>query len=473
MLEMVATSNSSNTIMAALPTHQEMMQRLNDYSSFDRGRQEDIQFFIRKCIELNELRVTLESDLEDERDTKRAHKRRADQLETAAARKFVVVLIDGDGYYFRKHFFDALDMDGSKAASELYNQIIQNVRDSGDLTADCDVLVNFYANKYGLARTLTRAGYLGQPQQLDQFFCSFTRGRSLFQFIDVGSGKERVDAKLRGLSPISKSVKVVANKLTDTFRFYAYNAQCQRVYLACTHDSGYVAEFDKYSHDPIKDKIMLVHGWQTPATARSYNLLPFKSTNFNDVFECSPLDMSPEMNATYGTPAIENLSLNNTSENGHTDLSRTMTTSSASSRSLPLNPTAQAFAKTTTTPPPISGEAPHTGPVSKAHTAKSGIPVNKSGQRVDLKIAAPSSAVQKKLDERIARQKLCNEHHLRNTCMATACRFDHYPMEPAMLDALRVKARSIACTQGSKCRRLDCYYGHQCPVSALSVITLY
>jgi hypothetical protein len=185
--------------MAALPTHHSMRERLSHYADFDQARQSEIQFFINKCIELDDLRATLESDLEDERTTKRAHKKRADQLEAAVLHKFVVVLIDGDGYYFRKAFFDALANGGAKAANELYNQIIQNVKESEDLKADCDVLVNVYANKHGLARALVGANYLSHPQQLDQFFCSFTQGRSLFQFIDCGPGKERVDAKLRGL----------------------------------------------------------------------------------------------------------------------------------------------------------------------------------------------------------------------------------------------------------------------------------
>ena len=60
-------------------------------------------------------------------------------------------------------------------------------------------MVNVYANKVGLARTLYDAGMIDHPNAFETFFQSFTRGKSLFHFIDCGPGKERADAKLRGV----------------------------------------------------------------------------------------------------------------------------------------------------------------------------------------------------------------------------------------------------------------------------------
>jgi hypothetical protein len=62
-----------------------------------------------------------------------------------------------------------------------------------------EVMVNVYANKTGLARTLYDAGMTDHPNGIETFFQSFSRGKSLFQFIDCGPGKERADAKLRGM----------------------------------------------------------------------------------------------------------------------------------------------------------------------------------------------------------------------------------------------------------------------------------
>ncbi|KIW35376.1 uncharacterized protein PV07_02074 [Cladophialophora immunda] len=454
--------------MAALPPQHDLRQRLLDYCTFDETRQKEIEFLIQSCIKLNHTCSTLESDLDDERNTRRTWKKRAEDAEAAVARKYSVVLVDGDGFIFRKAFFDALATSGgSKAANELYNQVINHLKAAEALPGtnpDCDVLLNIYANKQGLARTLVAADYLAHPSQIDSFFCSFTQSRSLFHFIDCGPGKERVDAKLR-----------------DTFRFYANNAQCQRIYLACSHDNGYIAEFDKYRHDQVvAPKIVLVHGAQTAATARAYNALPFTSTRFDNVFESSPLEIIPKPEMVYVQPALEALSLASSSvENGSSDLTPAMSRSSYSSNpvpqpstsmaTLPLNTVnrASSQAKASTPPTEVAKPKPATQAYAAAlnggHDGKSGIPVNRLGQRIDLKMRVPSDAEMGKFDDRIAVRKLCNEHHLRDNCESYNCRYDHEPIDATMKNTLRYKARSIACTYGSKCRRSDCFYGHQCP----------
>ncbi|KIX96933.1 uncharacterized protein Z520_07047 [Fonsecaea multimorphosa CBS 102226] len=458
---------STPVAMAALPSQRDLLQRLNDYRHFDEGRQTEIEFLIQSCIKLNNTCSTLESDLDDERNTRRTWKKRAEDAEAAVARKYTVVLVDGDGFIFRKAFFDALAMSGgSKAANELYNQVISHLKAADALSGinpDCDVLLNIYANKQGLAKTLAAAGYLSHPSHIDPFFCSFTQSRSLFQFIDCGPGKERVDAKLR-----------------DTFRFYANNAQCQRLYLACSHDNGYIAEFDKYRHDPVASKIVLVHGAQTAAAARAYSALPFKSTRFDNVFESSILEIPLKSEPIYVPPAPEALSLvSSFTENGSSDLTPANSRSSFSSNSvpqastplaaLPLNTNTRTPSQPKASTPPTEVAKPK--PATQAHAAlingmqdgKSGIPVNRLGQRIDLKMRIPTTAEMEKFEDRIARRKLCNEHHLRDNCESYNCRYDHEPIDAAMKNTLRYKARSIACTQGSKCRRMDCVYGHQCP----------
>lgn len=102
-------------------------------------------------------------------------------------------------------------------------------------------------------------------------------------------------------------------------------------------------------------------------------------------------------------------------------------------------------------------------PVKNVLNAKNGIPINRFGQRIDLKLRAPSREDLEKFEKRIASRKLCNEHHLRDACYAYGCRYDHGAVDAAILNTLRHKARTIACSQGEKCRKLDCFCGHQCP----------
>lgn len=59
-------------------------------------------------------------------------------------------------------------------------------------------MVNVFANKRGLTGALLEGGVIPHPSQLEEFFCRFTQSQAHFQFIDCGTGKERVDVKLRG-----------------------------------------------------------------------------------------------------------------------------------------------------------------------------------------------------------------------------------------------------------------------------------
>ena len=186
-----------------LPNSGELQQRLQDYRQFDEARQADVEVLAATCHKLSSDLLAVQSDLDHERNTRRTWKKRAEEAEASIRRKFVVVLVDGDGYIFRKAFFKAVAVSGgSKAANDLHTEVLNNLRDpqrSTGISPDCDVLVNIYACKAGLAKALAAANFLARPADIDQFFCSFSQSRSLFQFIDCGRGKERADAKLRGM----------------------------------------------------------------------------------------------------------------------------------------------------------------------------------------------------------------------------------------------------------------------------------
>lgn len=115
---------------------------------------------------------------------------------------FVLVLVDGDGYIFQSKFFQNRDSGGAAAAQQLLSDVKTYVRANvaGALATDVDVMVNVYANKKGLAKTLAEAGYLSAEAELEGFFRQFNQGHPLFHFIDCGYGKESADAKLRGES---------------------------------------------------------------------------------------------------------------------------------------------------------------------------------------------------------------------------------------------------------------------------------
>jgi hypothetical protein len=68
---------------------------------------------------------------------------------------------------------------------------------SGD-SSSLDVVVKAFARVDGLGSNLTREGRISDVTQLRAFCAGFSSRLPLFDFIDVGPGKERADNKIRG-----------------------------------------------------------------------------------------------------------------------------------------------------------------------------------------------------------------------------------------------------------------------------------
>lgn len=208
--------------MADLPNLQDVESMLQRFRATDFQREQLLQHLAQDVFETRKELRTVQSDLDDERHTRREWKRKAEEATAAVERKYSVVLVDGDGYIFQKALYQAVaSSGGSKAANDLYTEVVDHLQEQGLLSSNVshyDVVVNVYANKVGLARALVNAGYLEHPAQLDQFFYSFSQGQRLFQFIDCGPGKERADAKLRGT--FLSQPDLVHHLLTKVFSRY-------------------------------------------------------------------------------------------------------------------------------------------------------------------------------------------------------------------------------------------------------------
>lgn len=90
---------------------------------------------------------------------------------------------------------------GKKAAKMLEESVNIYVHELlADLPDSTKVVARFYANVEGLAETCCKAGIVTSPQVKKDFVKGFTQGRTLFDFVDVGSGKDRADEKIIGES---------------------------------------------------------------------------------------------------------------------------------------------------------------------------------------------------------------------------------------------------------------------------------
>lgn len=111
---------------------------------------------------------------------------------------FALVLIDGDGTIFQDHLLERGADGGSEAAHLLLSELRAKLKDRYPSAAPWSVVVNIYANLDDLARKLYSIKIINKQSDLQDFARGFTISQPLFNFIDIGRGKERADHKLRG-----------------------------------------------------------------------------------------------------------------------------------------------------------------------------------------------------------------------------------------------------------------------------------
>ncbi|KAL8767207.1 MAG: hypothetical protein Q9209_006212 [Squamulea sp. 1 TL-2023] len=116
-------------------------------------------------------------------------------------RPFVVVLIDADadGYMFRADLLNKNEEGGLEAADELSKRVKDHLSNLNIDVSGTDIIVRAYANIGGLAQACTTKGGMTKLASLGSFVKGFNGRRALFDFVDVGGGKERADHKIKGM----------------------------------------------------------------------------------------------------------------------------------------------------------------------------------------------------------------------------------------------------------------------------------
>lgn len=66
------------------------------------------------------------------------------------------------------------------------------------MPSDTKVVTRIYANVKGLAEVCFKAGLVESSYHIEDFARGFTKGKTLFDMIDVSYGKDRADNKLTG-----------------------------------------------------------------------------------------------------------------------------------------------------------------------------------------------------------------------------------------------------------------------------------
>ncbi|KAH8161110.1 hypothetical protein CIB48_g7135 [Xylaria polymorpha] len=432
----------------------------------------------------------LELDLDDQKKSRMEYQSSTRNLENDMQRlisrlnsgAFVVVLIDGDGAKFRDEFLRDHEQGAARAAWKLK----EAVKEAG-FGHDIPILVRVYANINDLARSLRFSGVIDADESLRIFAEQFTNTHADCDFINVGKGKENADSKIR--------------RLLD---HYQKNAQCQMVFIACCHDSGYLHDLRQYA-GAGDCKIRLIE--TTPAEP-IFRSLEFPILRFDSVFRSEPLNNETKRGTqvfpfrsrspTLLTPgpigrAIQAALVPSDSVSPEPPRAKKTRNfyelcSSVSSPNYKFyrSPTqSQAFARTSNVVSSGNGGTSISYAMAGGTANHQNVTVKLAKPKKELKYAyynedkyrldpptqhPPRTAAQTTYQNKFQAIKpmvFCNDHYLKGRCRrGVNCDKEHeVELTVAEVAIHRYKARTSLCPQGPLCTDNDCYLSHHCPRS--------
>jgi hypothetical protein len=103
-------------------------------------------------------------------------------------------------YQFHEKYLSRGSVGGQAAADQFMEKVREYLSSLGSAIDDpktVPVMVKAYANLSGLAQACVRDRKLSSVSDMAQFWLGFTRRYPLVDFVDVGSGREEADNKLR------------------------------------------------------------------------------------------------------------------------------------------------------------------------------------------------------------------------------------------------------------------------------------
>ncbi|KAL8749798.1 MAG: hypothetical protein Q9184_006664, partial [Pyrenodesmia sp. 2 TL-2023] len=363
---------------------------------------------------------------------------------------FVSVLIDGDGMIFEDEMIKRGEIGGKEAATKLWNAIRDYLHEKlPDVQSDCRIMTRIYANLKGLAEVCYKSGIVERSNTLEDFYRGFTGSKILFDFVDVGPGKDRAD-----------------EKITELFKLQLSDYRCHHIFFGCSHDNGYARLLEQYTEPSLTSRITLLEGVPFEKELK-FLQSQYSSVKFGELFRAKKINIySPAQPTSSLPPATQAVRAASDSsgaplphgvyQSPYQPITNGSNPSPTLSNASVMNPKAASWASTATaaaqlvSPPPTPQPAP-------SHPATSDeIPRNRNLQRID-----PPIVYDKELVNKVRNMKLCNVHFLRNDCGYKPCTHSHdYKLSKNELGALKAIARMVPCYYGSDCDDPKCIYGH-------------
>ncbi|OAX77199.1 hypothetical protein ACJ72_08505 [Emergomyces africanus] len=344
---------------------------------------------------------------------------------------------------FQDSFLQQGEQGGKDAANQLWAAIRDYASRNLPNVPSPKIIARVYANAKGLADACYRAGLVERPGLVGEFTRGFNGSRLLFDFVDVGSGKDRAD-----------------DKIAEVFKLHLYNCHCHQIFLGCSHDNGYARLLeDTLADRDLIGRISLIEG-----TPFEQELVPLKAsyrvTKFEELFRTSKIDTnSHSRNNLNGT---NNTSIPTPSSASLSTISPNAPVSNSLAR-IPSNGTSTAPTWASTTAAGAQGPFTDLTPSKPSSPAPPKVERNKYGERVDR---LDFKTIPKDELNRVKKLKLCNLYYLLGDCPNLSCYHTHdHKLSKNERTILHAVARMTPCRFGTECDDAGCIYGHRCPQS--------
>lgn len=147
---------------------------------------------------------------------------------------------------------------GVVAANEIYNAILDNIaRLHPELTA-YKIIARIFINEQGVASRKALSTFKQFNHDPAIFRHDFTESFAMFDYLDAGKGKERVDYKIH-----------------ENFKHFITDSRCHHVFLAVCTDNSFARQLEPFRYKEARERITLV--------SPGYSEWEISEMNFNTV----------------------------------------------------------------------------------------------------------------------------------------------------------------------------------------------
>lgn len=313
--------------------------------------------------------------------------------------------------------------------------------------------MHVFLNLEGLAKKLHASGLISNPNEFAAFGRQFGLSQPMFNFFDVGSGKERADYKVR-----------------STLSLYLRNTQCKHIFFGPCADNGYLPALEPYRKDStVASRLTLI---ETTLAEPGFVSLGFNRLRMPDVFRSEQLPIHRTSTVSYGVPSTQQPTPNPISvrtNSGTKSTAESFVPSKTKSPSpAPSVDSINGNASWATIGKGAGGKTINIAPRKQADRPH--ILLNAYDERLDKKLPPTDSGAEKRFSERVKTSgKLCNNYHLTGNCPRMEwCDYKHGErLSPGEQLVLKHKARTLSCPSKLMCRDVGC------PVSNSSLSVVY